>query len=67
MGKAWKIIGIIAGIAFLLGAVCIGVGFITGGNMDRIMDQLSINLGAEKLRMSLEQIFHDIVGIQPLN
>ena len=67
MGKVWKVIGIIAGIALLLGALCIGVGFITGGDMGRIINQLTESYGIENLRMSIDQIIHDILGIQLLN
>ena len=67
MGKVWKIIGIIAGISLLLGAICIGVGFITGGDMERILHQLTEQYGFESFRMSIDQIVHDILGIQVLN
>lgn len=67
MGKVWKVIGIIAGVVLLLGALCIGVGFITGGDMGRITDQLTETYGVENLRMSIDQIIHDILGIQLLN
>lgn len=67
MGKVWKVIGIIAGVVLLLGALCVGVGFITGGDMGRITDQLTESYGIENLRMSVDQIIHDILGIQLLN
>ena len=66
MGKVWKVIGIIAGVVLLLGALCIGVGFITGGDMGRITDQLTETYGIENLRMSIDQIIHDVLGIQLL-
>ncbi len=67
MAKVWKVLGIITGIAVLLGLVCIGVGFITGGNLERIKTLLESNYGLENLRSFLEEVIHKIVGINPLN
>ena len=36
MSKVWKVIGIMFGIMLLLGAVSVGVGMITGGDIQRI-------------------------------
>ncbi len=36
MSKVWKVIGIMFGIMLLLGAVSVGVGMITGGDIRRI-------------------------------
>lgn len=36
MSKAWKIILTVVMIAILIGAVCVGVGLITGGEWERI-------------------------------
>ena len=36
MKKAWRIIILVVLVAVLLGAVCVGVGFLTGGDMSRI-------------------------------
>ncbi len=36
MAKVWKVIIIIFALTLLLGAVSIGVGYITGGNFERI-------------------------------
>ncbi len=36
MSKVWKVIGIMFGIMLLLGAVSVGVGMITGGDLERI-------------------------------
>ncbi len=38
MSKVWKVIGIMFGIMLLLGAVSVGVGMITGGDLERISD-----------------------------
>ena len=40
MSKAWKIVISIVLIAILLGAVCIGVGMLTGADMERIYNIL---------------------------
>ena len=66
MSKAWKIIAIIAAIALVLGGLCIGAGLITGGSFGRIFDQLTKTYGLENLRTSIEQLLHDILGIQPM-
>ena len=42
MKNGWKVIIIIVLLSILLGACCVGVGLVTGGNLDRIyqtMDQ----------------------------
>ena len=36
MKNGWKLIIIIVLLAILLGACCVGVGLVTGGNLDRI-------------------------------
>lgn len=36
MSKTWRVVWIIVLIAVLLGAVCVGVGVITGGEWSRI-------------------------------
>lgn len=40
MSKAWRVISIIVMIVILLGAVCIGVGLVTGGEWARVYDAL---------------------------
>lgn len=40
MSKGWRIIGGIVLVLLLLGAISIGVGFLTGGNINNITDQL---------------------------
>ena len=40
MSKSWRVISLIVLIAILLGAVCVGVGLITGGDWDRIYTTL---------------------------
>ena len=40
MSRSWRIISLIVLIAILLGAVCVGVGLVTGGEWDRIYSSL---------------------------
>ncbi|MEA4946331.1 MAG: hypothetical protein VB058_02030 [Oscillospiraceae bacterium] len=43
MKTIWRVVGLIALGALTLGAVCIVVGLITGGSIDRIIDALFAN------------------------
>ena len=43
MKSIWRVIGLIALGALTLGAVCVVVGLITGGSIDRIIDALFTN------------------------
>ena len=49
MSKVWKVIGIMFGIMLLLGAVSVGVGMITGGDIQRI-DELSKAANADTVQ-----------------
>ena len=40
MKKGWRIIVAIVLVAALLGAICVGVGLMTGGDMSRILSEL---------------------------
>ncbi len=40
MSKSWRIIMVVVLVAILLGAVCVGVGLVTGGEWDRIYTTL---------------------------
>lgn len=40
MKKAWKVIFTVVLIAILLGALCVGVGLLTGARLDNIYDIL---------------------------
>lgn len=42
MSKGWKIIGGVVLVLVLLGAICIGVGFMTGGDVVDIYSTLNI-------------------------
>lgn len=67
MGKVWKVLGIITGIALLLGLICVAVGFITGGDLGRIKDLLEANYGLGNLRSIVEELIHKLIGLNPLN
>ena len=40
MSNSWRVISLIVLIAILFGAVCVGVGLVTGGEWDRIYSSL---------------------------
>ncbi len=40
MKKGWRVILVIVLVAILLGAVCVGVGLMTGGDMPRILEAM---------------------------
>ena len=42
MSKGWRIIGAIVLVLVLLGAICIGVGFMTGGDVADIYSTLDV-------------------------
>ncbi len=42
MSKGWRIIGALVLVLVLLGAICIGVGFMTGGDIVDIYSTLNI-------------------------
>ena len=41
MSKGWRVIGAIVLVMVLLGAICIGVGLMTGGNAAGVADTLN--------------------------
>lgn len=41
MSKGWRIIGAIVLVLVLLGAICIGVGFMTGGDIVEVYSSLN--------------------------
>lgn len=42
MSRGWRVIGALVLVLVLLGAICIGVGFMTGGNMANIYSSLDL-------------------------
>ena len=63
MKKGWYIVLVVVLVALLLGAVCIGVGFITGANTERIYsvldDRYSITLFHDYITQELVPAFED--------
>ncbi len=63
MKKGWYIVLVVVLVALLLGAVCIGVGFITGANTERIYsvldDRYSITLYHDYITQELVPAFED--------
>ena len=63
MKKGWYIVLIVVLVALLLGAVCIGVGFITGANTERIYsvldDKYSITLYHDYITQELVPSLED--------
>lgn len=47
MSKGWKIVGTIVLILVLFGAICIGVGFMTGGDLVDIYSTLKVRFNLE--------------------
>jgi len=66
MVKVWKVIGIIAAIFLVLGLICVGVGFLTGGDLDRIKSLLESNYGLDNLRKLFQELLQKLLGLNPL-
>ncbi len=47
MAKTWKVILILFGFMLLVGILSIGVGFITGGDLERINDMFTARFNAD--------------------
>ena len=68
MSKVWKVIGIMFGIMLLLGAVSVGVGMITGGDVQRI-DELFRAANADTVQrvqdmvQSAEETIRGLLGL----
>lgn len=56
MKKGWKIVLMIVIIAIAFGAVCAGVGALTGADADRIQSIL-IRRGEEKYNLDVQALF----------
>lgn len=66
MAKVWKFIGILAGIAILLGALCLLVGFITGGDQVRILNIFNATYDVEYYKSLIIETIQNVLGMQPL-
>ena len=71
MSKGWRIIGGIVLVLVLLGAICIGVGFMTGGNIGEISSRINVRFNLvgrwEQYSQWAVTVFHNVVeGVQGL-
>ena len=64
MAKAWKIISAVCIIAVLLGALCVLVGLITGGDTQRVLDIFNETYNIHGLKHAYEQAIHSALNIQ---
>lgn len=66
MAKAWKIISSVCIIAVLLGALCVLVGLITGGDTQRVLDVFNATYNIDGLKQAYEQAIQSALNIQAL-
>lgn len=66
MAKVWKIVSTVAGIALLLGVVCVLVGVITGGDVSRVLSLFNARFDIAGLKDKIDILIHSIMGVQPL-
>ncbi|MCI7370174.1 MAG: hypothetical protein MSM72_07610 [Firmicutes bacterium] len=66
MAKAWKIISAVCIIAVLLGALCVLVGLITGGDTQRLLDIFNATYNIDSLKQAYEQAIQNALNIQTL-
>ena len=66
MAKAWKIISAVCIIAVLLGALCVLVGLITGGDTQRVLDIFNATYNIDSLKQAYEQAIQNALNIQTL-
>ena len=55
MKKGWKIVAVIVLIVIILGAVCVGIGALTGASLSRIYSVIDYQYGLTTLFDSLAQ------------
>ncbi len=66
MSKVWKIVGLIALIALVAGAVLAGVGFMTGANLSRVQDVLPAGAAPGSVLGYVRSLLQSLLGIAPL-
>ena len=66
MAKAWKIISAVCIIAVLLGALCVLVGLITGGDTQRVLDIFNETYNIDGLKQAYEQAIRNALQMQTL-
>ena len=57
MSRSWRVISLVVLIAILLGAVCVGVGLVTGGEWDRIYSSLDARYHIDMYIDYIGQVF----------
>ena len=60
MNKAWKLIGTLILVVFVLGLICIGAGMITGAESSRIMNVLDNRFQLESTFSLYRQYFSQL-------
>ena len=71
MSKGWRIIGSLVLVLVLLGAICIGVGFMTGGDIVEVYSNLNTRYNLSGYWTAYSQWAVDVVksivtGVQSL-
>lgn len=66
MAKAWKIISAVCIIAVLLGALCVLVGLITGGDTQRVLDIFNATHNIDSIKQAYEQAIQNALQMQTL-
>lgn len=66
MAKAWKIISAVCIIAVLLGALCVLVGLITGGDTQRVLDIFNATHNIDGIKQAYEHAIQNALQMQTL-
>ena len=66
MAKAWKIVSAVCIIAVLLGALCVLVGLITGGDTQRVLDIFNATYNIDGIKQAYEQAIQNALHMQTL-
>ena len=61
MSKGWRIIGSLVLVMVLLGAICIGVGFMTGGDIVEVYSNLNTRYNLSGYWAAYSQWAMDVV------
>lgn len=64
MAKVWKIVSTVAGIALLLGILCVLVGIITGGDVSRVMSMFNARFNIAELLDRIELLICSVMSIR---
>lgn len=64
MAKVWKIVSTVAGIALLLGVLCVLVGIITGGDVSRVMSMFNARFNIAELLDRIELLIRSVMSIR---